>query len=417
MNSNIVLVVDSAKRPMTPCRPAQARRLLRDGKAAVFRRFPFTLILKAEKPDAIAKPVTVKLDPGSKTTGIAVVMDRRVVLAAELTHRGQAIRDALTDRRVVRRNRRNRKTRYRAVRFLNRTRPKGWLAPSLMHRVLTLQTWIGRFSRYANVGGLAMELVKFDAQAMANPEITGVEYQRGELAGYEVREYLLEKWHRACAYCGAKNVPLQVEHIEPRAKGGSNRVSNLTLACQPCNQRKGAQAVEQFLKNKPDVLRRVKAQAKAPLKDAAAVNTTRWRLFEALRATGLPVEVGTGGRTKFNRTTLKLPKAHWIDAACVGESGATIEVDERLRPLQIVAKGQGPRQKAVLNKFGYPINHRSLRPIRGWRNGDLGLFDGKVYRVTPRQKGSFELGGHGKPFSRPEAKIKRIHRNDGYTYA
>ena len=417
MISNHVFVIDAAKRPLTPCRPAQARRLLRDGKAAAFRRFPFTIILKDEKPDAVVAPVTVKLDPGSKTTGIAVTRDDRVVFAAELTHRGQAIRDALNDRRAVRRNRRNRKTRYRAPRFLNRTKPKGWLAPSLMHRVLTIKTWIGRFSRYANVGGLAMELVKFDMQAMANPEVSGVQYQQGELAGYEVREYLLEKWHRTCAYCGKKDVPLQVEHIEPRATGGSNRVSNLTLACQPCNQRKGARPVREFLKAKPEVLKRILAQAKAPLKDAAAVNATRWRLFHELKATGLPVEVGTGGRTKFNRTTLKLSKAHWIDAACVGESGARAEVNEQIKPLLIVAKGQGPRKKAVLNKFGYPVQHRALRPVRGWRNGDLGQFGGKVYRVTPRQKGSFELSGHGKPFSRPESQIARIHRNDGYSYA
>jgi 5-methylcytosine-specific restriction endonuclease McrA len=84
-------------------------------------------------------------------------------------------------------------------------------------------------------------------QQTENPEISGAEYQQGQLQGYEVREYLLEKWGRKCAYCGAEYTPLQVEHIQPKARGGSNRISNLTLACQPCNQRKGAMPVEQFL--------------------------------------------------------------------------------------------------------------------------------------------------------------------------
>ena len=85
-----------------------------------------------------------------------------------------------------------------------------------------------------------MELVRFDLQKMMNPEISGVEYQQGELAGYEVKEYLLEKWHRRCTYCEKEGVPLQVEHIAAKANGGTNRVSNLCLACEPCNQKKGA---------------------------------------------------------------------------------------------------------------------------------------------------------------------------------
>ncbi len=140
-----------------------------------------------------------------------------------------------------------------------------------------------------------MELVRFDMQKMLNPEVSGVEYQQGELFGYEVREYLLEKFNRKCAYCGKTDVPLQVEHIIPEARGGSNRVSNLTIACEPCNQKKGSQTAEEF--GHPEV----QAQAKKPLKEAAAVNATRWKLYETLKATGLPVEVGSGSLTKFNR--------------------------------------------------------------------------------------------------------------------
>jgi len=134
-----------------------------------------------------------------------------------------------------------------------------------------------------------MELVRFDLQAMENPEIEGCQYQQGTLAGYELREYLLDKWARTCAYCGKQNLPLQIEHIFPRAKGGTGRGSNLTLACEKCNQAKGNEDVAVFLKKKPEVLKRILAQAKAPLKDAAAVNSTRWALLGRLRKTGLPV--------------------------------------------------------------------------------------------------------------------------------
>ena len=92
------------------------------------------------------------------------------------------------------------------------------------------------------------------------------------MPGYEIREYLLNKWDRKCACCGVENIALQVEHIYPRAKGGSNRISNLCLACPSCNQKKGAKNIEQFLATKPDILKRILAQAKRPLKDAAAVN-------------------------------------------------------------------------------------------------------------------------------------------------
>ena len=88
------------------------------------------------------------------------------------------------------------------------------------------------------------------------------------LAGYEVREYLLNKWERRCAYCSVENVPLQVEHIQPRASGGTNRVSNLCLACEPCNTKKGTQDIKIFLAKKPDVLKKILVQAKRPLKDA-----------------------------------------------------------------------------------------------------------------------------------------------------
>lgn len=414
MNANFVFVLDTDKRPLSPCHPARARELLGKGKAAVFRRYPFTIILKRSVPDAEPQECQLKLDPGSKTTGIALVQGDKVIWGAEIEHRGGLIKKKLADRRSRRRQRRSR-LRYRQPRFLNRTRSKGWLAPSLQHRVDTTMTWVNRLMRFAPVGELTQELVRFDMQKMQNPEISGVEYQQGEMFGFEVKEYLLEKWGRKCVYCGAEHTPLEVEHIHPKSRGGSNRVSNLTLACTPCNQRKGNRPVEEFLAKKPDVLKRVLAEAKAPLPDAAAVNSTRWSLFQALDATGLPVTVGTGGQTKFNRKQLGWDKAHWLDAAAVGEIGELRLATKK--PLLVKCKGQGGRQKAALNKFGYPIRHNTLRPMFGWRSGDVGRCEGQVGRVTPRVTKSFCLTpAEGKPFSRNMVHFERLHRFDGYIY-
>src|SRR5947209_5176106 len=179
---------------------------------------------------------------------------------------------------VDRRRRRSANLRYRAKRFNNRRRPQGWLPPSLQARVDNTVGWVRRYRRLAPVAAVSVEHVRFDLQKVEHPAIQGVEYQQGSLAGYEVREYLLEKWGRRCAYCGATNVPLQIDHICPQARGGSNSVSNLTLACRPCNEAKGATPIQEFLHEKPEVLGRVLAQAKSPLAAAAAVNTTRWAL-------------------------------------------------------------------------------------------------------------------------------------------
>ncbi len=145
--------------------------------------------------NSIVHPHRVKIDPGSKTTGIAVVAEStgRVTTGIEITHRGQAIRDSLLSRRALRRGRRNRKTRYRQPRFLNRTRKEGWLPPSLESRIANILTWVQRIRKFCLITAISQELVRFDTQALVNPEISGVEYQRGELFRFEVKEYLLAK--------------------------------------------------------------------------------------------------------------------------------------------------------------------------------------------------------------------------------
>jgi len=318
-----VFVLDRIGKALMPCSEKRARLLLERGRARVHRVLPFVIRLVDRSAGSCTfQPLRLKLDPGSKVTGMALVREFDGGVAVldlfNLMHRGRQISEALTARANMRRARRGRNTRYRAPRFLNRRKPKGWLAPSLQHRIDTTVSWVKRLCHWAPVTALSMELVRFDMQAMENPDISGIEYPQGTLAGYELREYLLEKWDRKCMYCDKDSMPLQVEHIHAKANGGTDRASNLGIACQPCNQKKAAREIKEFLSKDPTRLAKIQAQAKRPLKDAAAVNATRWALLDSLKATGLAVEAASGGRTKYNRLRLNVPKTHALDAACVG---------------------------------------------------------------------------------------------------
>jgi 5-methylcytosine-specific restriction endonuclease McrA len=421
--SCMAFVLDTERTPLSPCHPARARKLLSEGKAAVWRRYPFTIILKRAVSEVQPAPLRLKIDPGSKTTGLALVQDAtgQVAWAAELAHRGQHVKAGVDQRRACRRERRQRKTRYRPARFANRRRPDGWLPPSLESRVSNVLTWVARLRHYAPIGAVSQELVRFDTQLLQNPEISGIEYQQGERAGYEVREYLLEKFGRMCAYCKATGVPLQIEHITPKVRGGSNRVSNLTLACEPCNTAKGTQTAAEF--GHPEV----QAQAQRPLKDAAAVNASRWALYRRLQATGLPVEVGTGGRTKWNRTQRGLPKAHWIDAACVGASTPVALHVTGSVPLAIAAMGRESRQMCRMDRFGFPrTSAKGARQVQGFQTGDLvravvpsGARAGAhVARVAVRATGSFNIRTSDGTVTDIAARYCRLlQHTDGYAYS
>jgi len=428
-NMSKVFVLDTKKQPLNPVHPGRARLLLKEGKAAVFKRYPFTLILKGAVEEPLLSPLRIKIDPGSRTTGIALLNDAsgEVVWAAEIAHRGHEVKKALDDRRAVRRSRRQRKTRYRKPRFANRRHKKqGWLPPSLESRISNIQTWVKRLMHLCPITAISQELVRFDPQKMENPEICGIQYQQGTLAGYELRENFLQKWNRQCSYCGARDVPLQVEHIQARANGGTDRTSNLCLACQPCNVKKGTQDIAVFLAHKPDVLARLLAQAKAPLKDAAAVNTTRLALYHRLLALGLPIECGSGGLTKFNRTTRDLPKAHWLDAACVGSSTPPMLQANEIVPLRIRANGHGCRQLCLMNKHGFPrTKPKQAKRIKDYQTGDIvkavvrkGTKIGTyVGRVAVRATGSFNVTTRAGTVEGISHRFcKTLHHRDGYSY-
>lgn len=423
-----VFVLSKRKKPLMPCSEKRARQLLERGRAVVHKLHPFTIRLR-DRVEGEVQPVEVRLDPGSKSTGVAVVRrgaeGDHVLHLAQIDHRGAKIGESLAQRASFRRRRRGANLRYRAPRFDNRRKPEGRLAPSLRHRVEADTAYVGKLGRLLPAFTLAQELVRFDMQALENPEITGIEYQQGTLAGYEIREYVLERDGRCCSYCGAKDLPLQIDHVRPRARGGSNRPSNLTLACGSCNQAKGAQPVEVFLAGKPERLQRILAQLTRPLRDAAAVNSTRWALKAALEARFGPVSVFTGGRTKWNRSRLGLPKTHALDAACVGLvetlSGWTVPV------LQVRAMGRGSRKRTRLDRHGFPRGYlMRSKTAFGFQTGDMvkalvpagkkaGTWTG---RVAIRATGSFNIqtpDGVVQGISHRHCRI--LQRGDGYSYS
>ena len=451
-----VFVLDKHGTPLQPCHPARARKLLTKGRAVVHSQTPYSIRLKDRTvAGSQVDGVEVGIDPGSKHTGIAVFTAvaglRRGRYVIQLDHRGPTIRKKVEQRSNYRRRRRSANLRHRPPRFDNRTRPpvarhhpqttrfargtshlqtppaqsllQGWLPPSLQHRVDTPVSWVDRLCRLAPVRAVHVERVAFDTHALsAGKPLEGAEYQQGTLCGFEVREYLLAKFDRTCLYCAATDVPLNIDHVRPRSKGGSDRVSNLVLACVPCNQAKADRPVEEFVTD-PTTLANIRARAKAPLKDAAAVNATRWALWRALDAR-LPTHVGSGGRTKWNRTRNRLPKSHTLDALCVGKADT---VTETVRTVLVAGcTGRGSYARTRPDKHGFPrLRLPRIKHFFGFATGDLvravvpvgkkaGTHTG---RVAVRASGRFNITTvHGTVQGIGHRHIRLLQRADGYAY-
>ena len=366
---------------------------------------PFTIRLKDRVvEESELQPLRLKLKPGAKETGVAVLREdtseqSEVVLLCEIRHK-PGIKQGLDSRRALRRGRRSRKTRYREPRFDNRKRPEGWLPPSLEARVDQTMAVVSKLTKLLPITFVSFEHAKFDTQLLQIPEVSGIEYQQGELFGYEVREYLLEKWGRECAYCGKTGVPLEIEHIVPKTRGGSSRVSNLTLACHDCNQEKGTLTAEEF--GHPEV----QAKARRPMKEEAMLNATRWRLFNRLKNIGLPLECGTAARTKKQRIECGLRRTKYHEACCVGASTPESIVIRQEYVHVWTATGRGSRKMCSTDKHGIPKGHRSRKKVHfGFQTGDLvaadvskGKYEGRwTGRAAVRSSGYFDVkDGTGK---------------------
>ena len=372
-----VFVLSHTGNPLMPTTPRRARILLKTRRARVVMREPFTIQLRFETT-TYTQPVTVGVDTGSHTVGLAATANREVLFQAEVRLRTD-ISEKLTRRRQYRRVRRSRKTRYRAARWANRRRCSGWLAPSLRANADATIKALRFAARVLPIGQINVEVGSFDTQKMQNPEVSGVSYQQGQLQGYLLREYLLARWQRRCAYCHTSGVPLQVEHLTPTSRGGSDRASNLVIACEACNKRKGSRTAEEF--GYPEI----QAQARVPLKDAAHVSSIKTAIVRSLAQQfgAERVAVRYGYETKYQRIqVLHLPKSHTNDAVAIA-----CAMGEVVRPLAVAYQLRCvPRGNYQLYN-GKHSEHKAWAPrkVKGWKLYELVEAKGQIGYIGGRR--------------------------------
>ncbi len=385
MEQSITYVLSRTGKPLMPTKNRnKVWYWLRKGLARMVSREPFTVQLRFETT-GYTQPVTFGVDTGSRTVGIAATTNGAVVYQAEV-HLRTNITSNMMRRRQYRRARRSRNTRYRQARFANRRRPSGWLPPTLRSKAEATVKAVRFVAALLPVSQVKVEIAGFDTQKMQNPEISGLEYQQGQLQGYLLREYLLSKWQHRCSYCGASGLPLQIEHITPKARGGSDRVSNLTLACEPCNQRKGSQTAAEF--GYPHI----QAQARLPLKNAAQVSSLKTSVVNRLIQQFGPEQVAVtyGYATKYERIqVLALPKSHTNDAVAIA-----CAMGEVVKPCPVVYQIRCVPRGAYQLYNGNRSEHRVWAPrqVKGWKLYELVEAKGQVGYIGGRRlKGSFVL--------------------------
>jgi len=346
--------------PLMPTTQRKGKKLLHEGRATVVQRCPFTVQLNYATGET-TQPIKLGVDLGYTKIGFSAKIDKLELISGTLTLR-KDVSNKLADRRMYRRARRTRLG-YRPPRFNNRTRPEGWLAPSTQHRLDSHIRLVTKLETLLPLTFKRIEAANFDAHKMQHPEITGIAYQQGELQGYEVKEYLLDKWGRTCAYCGKTNVPLEVEHIIPKSRGGTDRVSNLTISCRTCNLKKGNQTAEEF--GYPTI----QQQAKRSLKATACLNNIRWKLVEQLDA-----EHTYGYATKYHRNKLGLEKSHVNDAFVI--AGGSNQ--ERCRPYEVIHVRRNNRSLQKNRKGFKPSIRRQKYQLQPY---DLVKYNNRIYRV------------------------------------
>lgn len=407
-----VFVLDQHGHPIMPCSEKRARQMLERGRARVHRVMPFTIRLVDRLVEGSAlQPLQVKIDPGSKTTGIALVRKdgnaAHAVTLLELEHRADHISKLLYRRRLLRHARRARHGRYRNPRRHYSHR----LAPSIRHRLLTTETWVRRLMAWAPVSGLAFEQVAFGLRAG----------QRDHEPGLSLRERLMSAWGGRCAYCGGPG-PFQIDHVRAKAKHGGDHIGNRVLACVSCNKAKGALRLSEFVSG--DRREDIKSTLTPARRDEAAVNIARNALGEMLAATGLPVEATNTRHTKMNRRRLGLHKGDALDALVLGQDlGVVTGAGQPV--LHIQAMGRGSHQRTRVDAAGFPTSYlMRTKRVHGFATGDLvrarvgrGEMAGvHVGRVAVRANGNFNVVADAGVLRVSWKFCDLLQKGDGYRY-
>lgn len=416
----MVFVLDKSKKPLDMITNAEARILLRNKQAVIDKVYPFTIRLKSNSCGSKDRAYTVKLDPGSKHTGIAIVDDNsQVVMLAELEHRGHIIKRIIDKRRLVRRSRRQRNTRYRPARFLNRTRLEGWLAPSVKSRADNIINFIKKYKKLINIDKVMVENVSFDtAQMTSDTKLWGSNYQQGNL--YQT-ELIFSRSDGKCVYCGAKAD--EIDHVIPRSNGGTNSTYNLVASCRACNERKTNLTLKAFGKLMGKDYSHLETK-KLP-KDAAIVQSARNYTVREITKLVANTTAYDAWLTKYNRDELGLPKEHYYDALYVGEIPTKFNfITDKI--LVISAQGRGARQMCRVDKYGFPrTSAKASKSVKGFQTGDIvkaivptGSKQGEYFgRVAIRSSGRFNIIVNNETIQGIGYKYCRlIQKGDGYSY-
>jgi len=421
----MVLVIDKRKQPCNTISAAYARILLFNKQAVIHKRFPFTIRLRNDNAVLKDRNYTVKLDPGSRTTGVAITDDKdQIVMLAEIEHRGHTIKRSLDKRKSIRHLRRNRKTRYRPARFLNRTRPQGWLAPSIRSRADNVINFVKKYKKLLNVNKVMIENVSFDvAQMSSGTKLWGNDYQQGNLYNKDLRDFIFSKTKGRCSYCGGKAE--EIDHIVPRAKSGTDSTYNLTPTCRLCNEKKSNLLLKEFgkLMNKDFS----KLEPKKLPKDAAIVQSARNYMVKEISKLVPNTTTYDAWMTKYNRDQLGLPKQHYYDALSVGKIPTKFNfLTDKI--LVISAKGRGSRQMCRMDSYGFPrTSAKASKSVKGFQTGDIVKavvpFGSKAKaveylgRVAVRSRGNFDIKTKNGLVKNIGYKYCRIvQRGDGHSY-
>lgn len=371
----LVFVINRHGRPLMPCKPRKARLLLKEGKAKVAKREPFTIQLLYGS-SGYKQPVSLGIDSGYSSTGLSAVTEKQEVYAADVKLRDDIVK-LISERRQYRRARRHRKTWHRKPRFLNRKRAEGWLAPSIQNKLDTHIKMIDQVTKILPVSQINVEVAAFDIQKIKNPNISGIEYQNGpQKSFWNVREYVLRRDNHTCQHCMGKSKDpiLEVHHIISRKTGG-DRPENLITLCSTCHRKVSEKKIK--LNVKPS----------NGFKAETFMTTVRWKLVNKLRELGYAVEHTYGYVTKQKRKALGLTKSHTNDAFII--AGGTIQ--KRVDTEYLVKQVRKCNRKLYKGERSH-IKNTAERFIHGFQRFDKVLWKGiKCFVFGRRSSGYFAL--------------------------
>lgn len=351
-----VYVLSKDGKPLMPTkRLGKVRHLLKDGKAKVVKRTPFTIQLLYDSKEFV-QDVSLGVDAGSKVVGLSATTKKEELFASNVVLRNDIV-GLLSTRRELRHSRRHRKTRYRAARFNNRKILKGWLAPSVRQKIDTHLKVVADVHKILPVSKIVVETATFDVQKIKNPEISGVEYQQGEqLDFWNVREYVLFRDGHTCQHCKGKSGDkiLNVHHIESRKTGG-DAPNNLTTLCETCHKAYHNGKIK------------LKVKRGRPFRDAAFMGIMRWAFYNKLKEIYPNVFMTFGYITKKVRIENKLEKDHYVDARCISGNPkakplgcwylqkATRRHNRQLHKMTTLEGGYRKANQAPKYVFGYQL--------------------------------------------------------------